>query len=575
MRRWGAAAAAALFGLSAALVGAAAERPQGKADDRAPPRLAVLLVFDQFRGDYPSRWGELFGEGGLKRLMTDGAWFQNCHYPYAHTVTGAGHASLSTGTCPDRHGIFSNDWYERGAGDVYCAAEPRYAQVPPPGPAKDDKEARKWKARGAGSPGRLLAPTLADAFKEATGGKGKVVSLSLKDRGACLTGGQRADAAYWFDETTGNFVTSTFYRDRPHVWVEELNAAKAADRWFGKPWERLRPDLDYTKYSGPDDVEAEWKGYGQGRTFPHPMDGGKKEIGRDYYEALYNSPFGNDLLLQLVKKAVAAEKLGSRDVPDLLCLSFSCNDPVGHCWGPDSWEVLDTTLRTDRLVRELLGFLDETVGKGRYTVVLAADHGVGPLPEVAKQQGKEAGRIDPTLLLKEAEAHLIKTFVKEGDKGEHPVEKFVDEWFYFNRGWLKAHGVTEGQAEEALAAWLRGRPGVAEAYTRRQLVSGDLVGPVAGRIQRSFHADRSGDVLLLQKDYYLVTTRLQGTLHGTPYPHDTHVPLMVYGPGVVAGPRRDAVTPQAATAILARALGVKPPAQAEAPVPAGLFAERG
>jgi hypothetical protein len=557
----------------AAVVGVVpAGRTASAEAEKAPPRLAVLLVFDQFRGDYLARWGEHFGEGGLRRLTTDGAWFQECHYPYANTVTGAGHSSLATGTSPDRHGIFANDWYERAAGDVYCAGEPRYEQIPPPGPAKDEKEAKKRKARGAGSPARLLAPTLADALKEATGGK--VVSLSMKDRGACLPGGQKPDACYWYDETSGLFVTSTFYCERPHPWVEELNAGKAAERWFGKPWERLLPDLDYTKYSGPDDVEAEWKGFGQGRTFPHPMDGGKKEVGRDYYEALYNSPFGNDLLLELVKKAVVAEKLGAGDRADLLCVSFSCNDPVGHCWGPDSWEVLDTTLRTDRLVRDLLTFLDEKVGKGRYTIVLSADHGVCPLPEVAKQAGKDAGRIDPKLLLKEVEAFMAKTFVKEGEKSGEAIEKMVDSWFYLNKGWLKAHNVPQEKAEEQLAAWLKERPGVATAYTRTQLLKGGLQGPIDGRVQRSFYPERSGDVLLLQKPYWLVTDRLQGTLHGTPYPYDTHVPLVVYGPGVIAGPRKDAVTPQAAAVILAHALGIKPPAKAEPTLPAGLFAER-
>jgi hypothetical protein len=554
--------------------------PAGEEQPQPPVRLAVLVVFDQMRGDYLQRWDELFGADGFHRLEREGVWFQNCHYPYAGTVTGPGHSSLVTGTSPDRHGIIFNEWFDRKLGDeVYCAADPRYQRVPPapkkepPAKEKEDKgkEPMAEKDRGQGTPELLLAPTLGDALKAATGGRAKVLSLSLKDRASVLPGGKHPDACYWFDPADGVFVTSAYYRDAIHPWVADYNAAKAADAWFGKDWTRLRTDLDYEKYSGPDDVVGEDTGVAQGRTFPHPMDGGLKAPGRRYYNALYNSPFGNELLLGLVKRAIDAEKLGTRDVPDLLCVSFSSNDPVGHIWGPDSQEVLDTTLRSDRIIAELLDYLDAKVGKGRYVLALSADHGVCPLPEVAAKQGKEARRVVAADQSKAITEFLEKTFPKKAEG--KPIRKFLNGSVYLNPAWVRAQGVEQAKVEEALAAWLKTQPAVETAYTRTELLRGvpedDRIGQM---VRRSFYAERSGDVIILTKPYYLVWSRLKGTGHGSPYPYDTHVPLVVFGPGVVPGARKDLVTPQATAAMLAKALGIKPPAMAEAPLPEKVFA---
>ena len=325
------------------------------------PKLVVLVVFDQMRGDYVVKWHDLFGEGGFKRLKSAGAWFDACHYPYANTMTGPGHSSMLTGCCADAHGIVGNEWYDANRSLVVnCSESDRYTRVPAPAkkadptpdePKKDKDEPKEEvikktkKEKGSGSPDRILAPTVADALKAATGGKGKVMGLSFKDRSAVLPCGPKADAVYWFDGTDGLVVTSTFYREAVHDWVGAFNESRVADKWFGKDWAKLRDDIDYETYSGPDDAAGEGKGFKQGVAFPHPTDGGAKKLGRGYYEALYNSPYGNDLLLELVKAGVKGMDLGKDDVPDLLSVSFSSNDMIGHTWGPDSQEVLDVTLR--------------------------------------------------------------------------------------------------------------------------------------------------------------------------------------------------------------------------------------
>ncbi len=551
---------------------ACAPTPRVKVAAPGQPRLAVLVWFDQFRGDYLGRWEDLFIEDGFRRLMTDGAWFQDCHYPYANTETGPGHASVATGCAPDKHGIVANDWYDRATGDtLYCGGTPRYRSVPPVPYEDRDKDGKALKPRSFGGPDRLLAPTLADALKKATGGKGKVMALSFKDRSAVLPGGKQPDACYWIDNTVGLAVTSTYYRDAVHPWVAEFNRRKPADTWFGKDWERLRPDLDYARRSGPDDVVGEGNGTKQGRTFPHPMTGGLKEPGKDYYQALYTSPFGNDLLLDLVKRAIDAEQLGADDVPDLLCVSFSCNDPVGHAWGPDSQEVLDVTLRSDRVVKGLLDHLDAAVGKGNYVLALTSDHGVCPMPEVARGRGIEADRILPAELAKNAEAFLQERF-GGGDARARWIEPDFP-WLFLNRALARAKGLDAAKVEDELAGWLSRQPGVLAAHTRSRLLRGVPEDDAVGRrVLRTFHPQRCGDVAVVVKPYSQITSYLTGTGHGTPHEYDTHVPLLVYGPGVAAGPRRDAVTPLAAPVILAHALGIDPPAAAEVPVPEGLFA---
>ena len=262
--------------------------------------------------------------------------------------------------------------------------------MPPPKPAQDAKD--KKKILGA-SPLRRREETIGDVLLRISKGKVKVGSLSIKDRAAILLAALRAHFVYWFSTGAGGFVTSTYYNDTLHSWVNDFNKRAPQDQWFGKDWTLFRANLDYAKYSGPDDVAAEATGFAQGRVFPHPMKGGLDKVGKKYYEALTNSPRGNDLLLALAKTAIVAEKMGQGEETDLLSLSFSSNDLIGHCWGPDSQEVLDVTLRSDVIIKELLDFLDTKVGKGQYLLVLSADHGICPIPEVAKSQGKDAGRV--------------------------------------------------------------------------------------------------------------------------------------------------------------------------------------
>jgi predicted AlkP superfamily pyrophosphatase or phosphodiesterase len=548
--------------------GPQATAPQANA---AHPKLVVLVVFDQMRGDYPKKWQPIFGEGGFKRLQSEGAWFTNCHYPYAYTLTAAGHTSLSTGTVPAKHGICANEWFDRATGETVTSV------TPPP----DDI------TKGAG-PYRRRAESVGDVLLRVLFGRSRVASMSIKDRAAILMAALRANICYWFSSSSGNFVTSAYYRPDPHSWATKFNKARMADQWLGKNWDRFRTDLDYVKFSGPDDFPLEGTGYLQGRAFPHPFQYAKtkdeKKNKANYYDAVTCSPMGNELLLAFAKTAIVSEKLGQGDTVDLLTISFSSNDLIGHAWGPDSQEVLDVTLRSDALIKDLLEFLDAKVGKGQYYFAVSADHGVSSMPEIAVKEGHIAARVDPELLTSLAENFLNKTYLPAGKKAPWiDALKSHNAWVYLNHGNLKELNLQQADVEKKLAKWLGEQPGIESAYTRTELMRAESpeAPELEKMVRRSFAADCIGDVMVILKPYHLFSppnlslnpdkNPTYRATHGMPHPTDTHVPFFVLGPNIEPGIREDRMAPQAMASILAEALGVPAPKDASYPVPAKLF----
>ena len=525
----------------------------------AKPKLVVICVFDQLRGDYPIRWKEHFGQGGFRRIFDQGANFTNCHYPYAITVTGPGHASIGTGASPNVHGVIGNEWYDNKLGQsVYCASSSRYKNFPEKPGAK----------KVGGSPERILVPTVGDTLKDSTGGKGRVISISSKDRGAILLAGAKPDGCFWWDTETGLLGSSSFFGDALPGWVSDWNRENFAKQWVGTSWNRFRTDIDYSTLSGPDEIRGESEGVSkkQGRVFPHPF---PKELGKEYFNTVYASPMANEVLLNAAFKAIDGENLGKRQTPDLLLLSFSSNDVVGHAWGPDSQEVMDITLRTDDLLERLFNQLDKKVGKGAWSVVLSADHGVCPLPEVSRGRGLDAGRIDPTLLKLNMEKYLHEEFGEKDPKVSF-FSGSLDENLYLNRTYIKSRELDSEKVAKVLAKWLETQNGIQKVFTRGELLDpkGDQ-DTLREMCKKSFHPDRSGDLMVIFKPYWLVGSGT-GTTHGTPHAYDTHVPLMIMGPGIPKLSSEERVTPQHIAAIVADQLGIPVPKGCGLGLPLGL-----
>jgi len=512
---------------------------QAAAGAGARPRLVVAIAVDQLRADYLDRFRPFFGRGGFNLFLQRGASFASARFEHATTSTCPGHAVMLTGSYGTVNGIIGNDWYDVAAGkEVYCAADTTVRLI------GSELEGR--------SPRNLKGGTVGDLLKIGTGGRSRVVTVSAKDRSAIMLGGHLADAAYWMEDTL--FVTSTYYRRDLPPWARDFNAAGRITSYAGKQWERLLPAAAYDMV-GPDDVATEADEAGTGRTFPHPITG---TLGEQFVEAFDVTPFGNDVLADFAMRAVGEEALGRDTVPDLLGISFSANDRVGHAYGPDSHEVMDVTVRLDRTLARLFAFLDRTVGLANVVMVLTADHGVAPLPEVFAMlhPGASARRFDPAVVDTVVSAALSARY------GPAPAPGWVvhhdQPQLYLNLAALRAKRVAVEEAERVAQAAVLSVPGVHTALTSAELASGRAAGARSSEVL-SFHPGRSGNIYYQMAPYVLADDEATGTGHGSPWAYDQQVPVLFYGSRIVPGLRRTPATVADIAPTLSALLGLTAP----------------
>ena len=542
-------------------------RPAAKARAAAGarPRLVLLIVVDQFRYDYLDRFGDLFAANGLKRLLRDGASWANADYDHMPTYTAPGHATLMTGAYPAETGIVGNEWPDRETGKKVTSVSDASAKLFGGGPTEQ-----------ASSPRRLMASTVGDELRLVTNDRAKVIGISLKDRGAILPAGRHANAAYWFSPQSGNMVSSNYYFAQLPRWVADFNSARPADKYFGARWERLLPEAEYLKRAGDDSPPWEDIGKVSGDTnaFPHTITGGAGGPGRDFYGALEYSPFSNDLVLAFAEQALVNEQLGQDDDTDVLTVSFSGNDYVGHRYGPYSQEAMDVTLRVDQQIGALLDFVDRRVGLRNATVVFSADHGMAPIPEHATALGLSGGRVKSSEVLAAIRAGVSAHFNRAG-KSPDPTADYCLQYIdsgkmtdqivngnqYFNLDALKRDGVNLAEVEQVACAAALTVPGIARCFTRTQLLRGGVSSgdPIERRVLHGFYPRRSGDVVIVQEPFkYLVEYAITAT-HGSPYSYDTHVPLIIMGARLKPGRYFQAATPGDIAPTLAAMLRVQPP----------------
>lgn len=486
------------------------------------PKLVVGIVVDQMRQEYLYRFERKFGDGGFKRLMGQGFMLKNAHYNYAPTVTGPGHASVYSGTTPAIHGIIGNDWYDKNLKKgVNCVGDERYKPV------------GSEKGNGDVSPWRLLSTTVTDELELATQRRAKVIGISMKDRGAVLPAGHTPDGAYWFDGTTGKFITSTYYKPGLPTWLEKFNAQNLAEKYLSQEWKTTFP-IDQYRESGPDDNAYETKAKGKEKpTFPYNLAELRKENGD--FDFVISTPFGNDLLADLAMAAIDGEMMGKDEWSDMLAISFSSPDYVGHAMGPQSIEVEDVYIRLDKTIETLLSKLDATVGKGQYVVFLTSDHAVADVPNFLKDLKIPAGNLRGSAL----EAGL-KDYLKQYFPDKEVLEDVSSDEVFLNSdifgGDPRSSGVDYLVATELIRNYLLRQEGIAEVYTRQMLLSGDYSEQgIKGTVRRGFHTKRSGDLMIVMEPGWIGSSGVTGTTHGSPYTYDTHVPILFYGFGVKSG----------------------------------------
>jgi len=532
----------------------------------ARPRLVVLIVVDQFRYDYLTRFGDLFTPRGIGRLMREGASWSEANYDHVPTYTAPGHATFMTGAWPSETGIIGNEWFD-------LSTEKRISSV-----TDDDTMMLEGRPDQKGkSPRRLLCSTLGDELRLATNDQSKVIGISAKDRSAILPVGRHANAAYWFSTENGNMVSSTYYFKQTPQWVTSFNAGRPADKWFGARWQRLLPsENEYLKRAGKDDVSWENldKSSKDTNYFPHVVTGGADSPSRAFYRALDCTPFSNDLLVSFAKEAITNERLGADDDPDVLSISFSANDYVGHRFGPYSQEAMDISLRVDRQIAGLLDFIDARVGLANTVVAFSADHGVSPVPEHGVLMKLPAFRLSKDELLRIVQEGIRARYARKDRPADDYIRTFskerglINNNFYLNRAALARDGIDLEECERVVGEAAMRMPGVARYFTRAQLEKSPppMSDTVARRVHHGFNSQRSGDVIVVFEPFNILfsvpeepTESRLTTTHGSPFSYDTHVPLIIMGKDFSAGNYAQAATPADIAATLAQALKVQSP----------------
>jgi predicted AlkP superfamily pyrophosphatase or phosphodiesterase len=487
---------------------------QVKKEAHETPKLVVGIMVDQMRSDYIHKYWDKFGDDGFKRLVNEGFTFTNNHFDYMPTATGPGHASVYTGTTPAVHGVMGNGWYVRETGKSINVIEvPGYTGVGTE-PGKENEKA----------PSNMLSTTVGDELRLHSNFRSKVIGISRKDRGAILPAGHTGDA-YWYDGGAGHFISSSYYFDELPAWVKAFNARNIAKEYL-KPWETLLPIEEYVESMADDNpYENLFKGE-TAPVFPHNLPDIAKTEGLG---VLSSTPFHNDILVEMAIAAIEGEKLGSRSTPDLLAISFSATDAVGHQFGPSSVEVQDTYLRLDRTMAKLLKYLDEHFGKENILLFLTSDHAVSYVTSFLVDEGIPGGYIDNKENLTELRNFMQKKY------GEDLFLTMSNFDIFLNRPLIEEKGLDLPKAQQEVAEFMMTLEGVAGAIPATVLANNEFTQGIRARVQKGYNQKRSGDVSIWLEPQTLSGSNTRGTTHGSPWDYDSHAPMHWYGWTVPAG----------------------------------------
>jgi predicted AlkP superfamily pyrophosphatase or phosphodiesterase len=503
------------------------------------PKLVIGIVVDQMAYDFIPRYWNKYSDNGFKKLINDGFFCKNANYIHFPTYTAVGHTCLYTGTVPAINGISSNDWLDRGKTKYrYCADDSTVHTV-----GGNPKE-------GNMAPTSLLVNTITDQLRISNDMNSKVIGIALKDRGGIFPAGHKANAAYWYDAVTKNWITSSYYMQSLPAWVNDFNKKGLPDKYLNTIWNTLLPIEQYTE-STSDDNGFEEKFKGEERpVFPHDL----PKLRNKNPNILRYSPFGNTLTKDFAIETIKSENLGSGGYTDFLCVSFSSTDYVGHKFGPNSIEVEDTYLRMDLELSELLDYADKTLGKENVLVFLTADHGICSNPEYLKTKTIDAGSFFHKVVL-----DSVNCFLKREYKIDSLARFFMNQQVYLNRERITNSGLSIDEVADKTTAYFKSSvPGVADVFTSNDIKSGKDLGPYGELFKNGFYETRCGEVFVNYKPYW-IEDRIRGAEHGSPYEYDTHVPLIFYGWKIPKGESNEPVKMTDVTPTLAVLLGIQPP----------------
>lgn len=477
------------------------------------PKLVVGIVVDQMRWDYLYRYYDRYEpNGGFKRMLNQGFTCENTMIPYTPTVTACGHSTIYTGAVPAISGITGNFWWDREQmRSVYCTED------------KSVNTVGSNSALGKMSPKNMLVTTICDELRLATNFKSKVIGIAIKDRGGILTAGHSANAAYWYDNTVGSWISSTYYMNELPKWVSDFNSQKLVDKYYEQGWNLLYPANSYVQ-STADEKTYEAKLFGT--KFPYDF---KAFTGKDYSK-IATTPMGNTFTAEFAKSAITGEQLGADNITDFLAVSFSSPDYIGHTFGPNSIESEDGFLRLDKEIGSLLDYLDSKVGKGQYTVFLSADHGVTQVPEFMQENKLPGGRVFMNTIMSSlnktlSEKYKINTIIVSNDNYQ----------LHLNHPALDSAGIQERIIIDWLVKRLSTEPGIDRVFAMEDLNNVPLPATIRKMLNNGYYPRRNGEVQIILKPGYIDAFAATGTTHGLWNPYDSHIPLLWYGWGIKQG----------------------------------------
>lgn len=473
------------------------------------PKLVIGITVDQMRWDYLYRYENRFAtNGGFKRLLSKGFSCENTMIPYTPTVTACGHASIYSGSIPAINGITGNSWFDNvNQQYVYCTDD---STVSPVGTTS---------VAGKMSPVNMLSNSICDELKLATNFRSKVIGIALKDRGGILPAGHSADAAYWYDSKSGNWITSTYYMTDLPTWVTAFNNEKYIDKYYQKGWSTMYSKESYTQ-STTDENQYEVKALGTGG-FPYDL---SSLVGKNY-NTILATPFGNTLTTEFAKNAIKHEKLGADSITDFLAISYSSTDYVGHSFGPNSIETEDTYLRLDKELGELFDFFDATVGKDQYLLFLSADHGAAHVPAFLKDKKIPAGNISTQFLVDTLNKQLKDKF----GKGNF-VQDIINSQVVLNLPLIEANNkIKTEDVIKIILNYLSTEKSVSRAFLLDDLHNTTINITLKSMIANGYYPARSGHIQIIFKPQWIENFEKGGTTHAVWNPYDAHIPLIWYG----------------------------------------------
>jgi len=479
------------------------------------PKLMIGIVVDQMRWDYLYRFYDRYGNGGFKRMLNEGFTCENTNIDYIPTVTAAGHTCVYTGSVPAIHGIAGNDFIIQATGkSMYCAQDTSVQTV-----GSNSKA-------GQMSPRNLLTSTITDELKLATNFRSKVIGIALKDRGGILPAGHTANAAYWFDDASGSWISSTYYMKELPQWLKKFNDQKLPEKYLKQDWNTLYPINTYVQ-SSPDNNKYEGKFRGtDAPVFPIKT----SELYKGNIGMIRTTPYGNTLTLDLAKATIDNEHMGKNRVTDFLTVSLSSTDYVGHQFGVNAIETEDTYLRLDRDLASFFTYLDTQIGKGNYSVFLTADHGAAHNPDFLLDKGIPAGGWNSG-----AAQRGMNTMLEARYKVKNLVLSLSNYQVSLNNVTIKAKELNEQALKNDCIAWLSAQPEIAFAVDMQQAQTANIPDELRSRIINGYNADRSGVIQIILKPGWFSGTGQTGTTHGTWNPYDAHIPLLFMGWGIQHG----------------------------------------